>query len=102
MLTVKAADAVGDVRVTLDREQLWFMQTPQVFRCDWFAEALAQADHRLEQFPDDASVVEAAGFPVRVIEGDPLNIKVTTPEDVLLAEAILAHRRNGVHPRRRR
>ena len=92
MLTVKAADERGGVRVTLDRDQLWFAQTPQVFRRDWFVEALARAAGRLESFPDDAAVVESAGCPVRMIPGDPLNIKVTTPEDLLLAEAILGAR----------
>ena len=91
-LTVKAADPRGEVRLTLERDHLWFMQTPQVFRRDWFAQALAQANHHLEQFPDDASVIEAAGFPVRLIPGDPLNLKVTTRDDVLLAEAILRSR----------
>jgi 2-C-methyl-D-erythritol 4-phosphate cytidylyltransferase len=101
-LTVKAADAQGDVRLTLDREQLWFAQTPQVFRRAWMAEALGRADGRLSQFPDDAALVESAGFPVRVVPGDPLNIKVTTPEDLLLAEAILSARNGCVHESRHR
>jgi len=91
-LTVKAVDAKRMVRLTLDREGLWFVQTPQAFRRDWFADALAHADHRLEEFPDDAALCEWAGFPVRLIPGDPLNIKVTTKEDLLLAEAILRRR----------
>ena len=95
-LTVKAADERRAVRLTLDREQLWFVQTPQVFRRDWFGEALAEAGHRLEEFPDDAAIVESAGFPVSMIPGDPLNIKVTTREDLLLADAILSYRtQNG-------
>ena len=91
-LTVKAVDDGGTVRLTLDRDQLWFVQTPQVFRRDWFAQALKQADHGLDRFPDDAAIVEAAGFPVQMIPGDPLNIKVTTQEDLILAKAILASR----------
>ena len=91
-LTVKAVDERGDVRVTLDRDHLWFVQTPQVFRREWLLEAFAQADHRLDRFPDDASLVESAGFPVRMIPGDPLNVKVTTREDLMLAEAILRQR----------
>lgn len=91
-VTVKAADERGDVRVTLDRERLWLVQTPQVFRRDWFAQALAQADHRLDRFPDDAAIVESAGFPVRMIPGDSLNVKVTTKDDLVLAEAILTAR----------
>ena len=102
-LTVKAADEDRQVRVTLDRDQLWFVQTPQVFRYHWFGEAVARtgfgrggnghAARALGQFPDDAALVEAAGFTVRMVPGDPLNIKVTTREDLMLAEAILRSRR---------
>ena len=91
-LTVKAVDDRNAVRLTLDRDQLWFVQTPQVFRRDWFAQALEHANHGLDRFPDDAAIVEAAGFPVQMIPGDPLNIKVTTREDLILAEAILTGR----------
>ena len=93
-LTVKAVDERREVRATLDRGHLWFVQTPQVFRREWFAQALARADHRLSQFPDDAALLESAGFPVSMVPGDPLNVKVTTKEDLLFAEAILQHR-NG-------
>ena len=91
-LTVKAVDANHAVRSTLDRDALWFVQTPQVFRRDWFGDALAQTNGNLAQFPDDAAIVESAGFPVWMIHGDPWNIKVTTREDLLLAETILANR----------
>lgn len=91
-VTVKAADAAGRVQRTIPRETLWLIQTPQVFRRDWFAAALARTNGRLAQFPDDAAIVEAAGFPVRVVPGDPLNMKVTTQDDALLAGAILARR----------
>ncbi len=91
-VTIKAVDERAEVRLTLDREQLWCVQTPQVFRRDWFAQALARADHSLDHFPDDAALVESAGFRVRMIHGDPLNLKVTTPDDLVLAEAILARR----------
>jgi len=96
-LTVKAVDERLGVRVTLDREHLWFVQTPQVFRRDWFARALEAADHRLGQFPDDAALVESAGFSVRMIPGDPLNLKVTTREDLLLVKAILRRAHESRH-----
>mgnify|MGYP001582826328 CR=1 FL=1 len=88
-LTVKAVDDTGGVRLTLDREHLWFVQTPQVFRRDWLTQALQRVDGTLQQFPDDAAILESAGFHVHMMRGDPLNIKVTTKEDVLLAETIL-------------
>lgn len=97
MLTVKSADSTGRVRATLERERLWFVQTPQVFRRAWFGEALGQVNGNLRRFPDDAALVESAGFSVRMVPGDPLNIKVTTREDLILAEAILKNRTaNGV------
>lgn len=88
-VTVKAVDESGAVRLTLDREALWFVQTPQAFRRDWFQEALKRAGEECEAMPDDVSFLEWAGFPVRMVPGDPLNIKVTTREDLLLAEFIL-------------
>ena len=92
-LTVKEASAAGDVRATLRRDRLWFVQTPQAFRRDLLARALERANHGLARFPDDASIVEEAGYRVRMIPGDPLNIKVTTKADLLLAEAVLRKRR---------
>ena len=94
-LTVKAVNAHREVQSTLDRSRLWLVQTPQVFRRDWFEQALSRADHRLDRFPDDASLLEAAGLLVKVIPGDPLNVKVTTREDLLLAEAVLKSRSSG-------
>ena len=88
-MTVKAVDAEGAVRLTLDRESLWCVQTPQAFRRDWLTQAFTLANHGLARFPDDASILEWAGFPVRMIPGDPLNIKVTTREDARLAEYLL-------------
>ncbi len=97
-VTVKTASRAGRVLKTLDRSRLWFLQTPQVFRRAWFEQALRRGQGRLAAFPDDAAVVEAAGRPVRLVAGDPVNIKVTTPEDVVMAAAVLT-RRNG-HGRR--
>ena len=91
-LTVKAVDRRHEVRATLKRDQLWFAQTPQVFRRDWFARALVRLNGPLASFPDDAAIVESAGFPVSMVAGDPLNLKVTTREDLMLAEAILSAR----------
>lgn len=91
-VTIKAVDEHGQVRLTLDREHVWLVQTPQVFRRDWFAQALEASDHRLDRFTDDAALVEAAGLPVQMVAGDPLNLKVTTREDLVLAEAILMPR----------
>lgn len=101
-LTVKSVDRRGRVEQTLDRNRLWFVQTPQIIRRDWFAKALAETNGTLARYPDDVSIVEAAGFPVRMILGDPLNIKVTTKEDMVLAEAILRRWSSNLRHRSRR
>jgi len=83
------------VRMTLDREGLSLIQTPQCFRRDWWIEAISRVDHQLDGMPDDVAMLEWAGFPVRIVAGDTLNIKVTTKDDVLLAEGILKSRRRS-------
>ena len=92
-LTVKTVDRDQMIRLTLDRESLWLAQTPQAFRRDWLEEAFARAADRLEQMPDDAAVCEWAGYPVRMVHGDPLNVKVTVAEDLALASAVLSLRK---------
>ena len=84
--TVKEVDEGGLVRKTLDRERLWLVQTPQVFRYDMLRDA-----HRRGRAyaTDDASLVEALGQRVRLYVGSRRNLKVTTPQDLALAEALL-------------
>lgn len=79
---------------TLDRERLWAIQTPQAFRMSLIMEAHLQAEREQYLGTDDAVLAERAGEPVYIVPGDDLNIKVTTPADLLLAEAIL-HVRQG-------
>jgi 2-C-methyl-D-erythritol 4-phosphate cytidylyltransferase len=90
--TVKTVNASRmTVDETLDRETLWEVQTPQVFG----KELLTQAYQRFPKgsATDDAALVEQAGHSVQVLLGDYKNIKITTEEDLLLAEALLARRR---------
>ena len=89
---------VGDdgatVSRTLDRAKLWAVQTPQVFRRAALERALASAsDEELGRATDDAWLVERAGGVVRVLGSDPGNMKITTPEDLRVAELLLAERR---------
>ena len=93
--TVKVVDAEGGIESTPRRESLWTAQTPQIFRFDLIAEA-----HRMGsgEVTDDAALVEALGHKVKVYMGSYDNIKVTTPEDIALAETILRMR----HESRRR
>ena len=74
----------------VDRRRLRIVQTPQVFRADILRRAY-EAEYRAE-FTDDASVVEAAGHPVCLAEGERGNLKLTTPEDFTIAEALIAAR----------
>ncbi|PQA58376.1 2-C-methyl-D-erythritol 4-phosphate cytidylyltransferase [Siphonobacter curvatus] len=71
----------------LDRSQLRLVQTPQTFQVALLKKAFEQSESPL--FTDDASVAEAAGFPIFLVEGSYENIKITTPEDLWMAEAIL-------------
>jgi 2-C-methyl-D-erythritol 4-phosphate cytidylyltransferase len=77
---------------TPDRTQFWRAQTPQAFPRAVLEQAYARVPHA-SAVTDEAGLVARAGFPVRVIEGSPSNLKITTPDDVALAEATLAKRR---------
>ena len=87
--TIKVVDDEGLVVDTPPRSTLWEVQTPQGFRKDILLKAneAAVADKFLGT--DDASLVERIGAPVAVVQSDYRNIKVTTPEDLLVAEAFL-------------
>ena len=84
--TVKEIAADGTIVRTLDRESLRGVQTPQVFRYDLLLRAHQQVS---EDVTDDAAMLERLGVAVRTFEGDPRNIKITTAQDLLLAEAYL-------------
>ena len=88
--TVKEVDDDGLVMRTLDRGRLWAIQTPQVFRADVLRRALEASAETLAAATDDASLVEAAGGRVMVVEAPPENVKVTSPLDLKLAEALLS------------
>ena len=91
--TVKRAakDEAGAQRIegTEDRAQLWLAQTPQMFRAGLLAQALRQASGRVT---DEAQAIEGLGLKPRLVAGSRENLKVTWPEDLALAEAILARR----------
>jgi 2-C-methyl-D-erythritol 4-phosphate cytidylyltransferase len=92
--TVKIVNADGVIGSTPRRESLRAAQTPQVFRFDLIAGAYRNVT---EEVTDDASLVETLGHEVRVYMGLYDNIKVTTPEDLALAETILRMRHEGRH-----
>jgi 2-C-methyl-D-erythritol 4-phosphate cytidylyltransferase/2-C-methyl-D-erythritol 2,4-cyclodiphosphate synthase len=87
--TVKQVDDKGAVVATLDRGQLRVVQTPQAFHFDKLLEAHHRAvDGGRHDFPDDASLAEWAGLKVTTFEGDAANVKLTTPDDFVRAEAL--------------
>ena len=90
--TIKEADAAGRVLRTLDRSTLWAIQTPQVFRAELLRRALDVSEAVLAAATDDASLVEAAGGSVCVVEAPADNLKVTRQVDLELAEALLRAR----------
>ena len=91
--TLKRAEAGAGLRAmsTEPRDGLWCAQTPQMFRFAILQHAFRNAD--ISRITDEAQAVEALGVRPRLVQGSPLNIKVTYPEDVALAEAILEQRR---------
>lgn len=84
---------VGDnfrILRTIPRNTLWMAQTPQGFESKLILKVFRQFKNSDTEFTDDAQMVEKAGYPVYVVPGTDENIKITTPEDIRLAEALLA------------
>ena len=90
--TVKEVGPDGRILRTCDRSRLWLTQTPQAFRRDIIESAHRAAVRDGFRGTDDTSLVERLGIAVRMIRGDYGNIKITTPEDLFLAKALLAER----------
>jgi 2-C-methyl-D-erythritol 4-phosphate cytidylyltransferase len=86
--TLKRADFAGRIQATEAREHLWQAQTPQMFRHGLLLEALG----RTAKLTDEAGAVEALGLKPRLVQGSTANLKVTYPEDLQLAQAILTSR----------
>jgi len=86
--TIKQASN-GWVAGTLNRDHLWAVQTPQVFHRDLLERAHAYGRTHRVKATDDAALVEKLGHKVRIVMGDHRNIKITTPEDLVIAEALL-------------
>lgn len=91
--TVKVADAEGRILSTPDRSSMWAVQTPQVFEKALYKRAMDNAVSNGLSVTDDCSMVEAIGEPVRIIRGEYSNIKLTTPVDITIAEALLSKRK---------
>ena len=86
--TVKKVKREGLIHKTLNRQEIWLAQTPQAFHAGIIWRAFMEAYGREFYGTDEASLLEPLGVPVMVVPGSPFNIKVTTPEDLVIAEAI--------------
>ncbi len=87
--TIKRVGRLGRVEQTIDRTNLVNIQTPQGFSVPLLREAFEKAGDDLSHFTDDASIAENANYSVYTVEGDYKNIKITTPDDLILAQAYL-------------
>lgn len=87
--TIKVTDDWGYVMQTPERARLWAVQTPQVFKKALLLRAFAAAEAVGADYTDDCQLVEAIGGRVRLVEGDYANLKITTPEDMDAAAALL-------------
>ncbi len=90
--TIKRVDDQGLIQDTPDRSHLWGAQTPQGFPVEQLRQAHARARAEGWSVTDDASLFERLGWAVSVMESSPANIKITTPFDLTIAEAVLAAR----------
>jgi 2-C-methyl-D-erythritol 4-phosphate cytidylyltransferase len=99
--TLKKVDQQLRVTATMPREGLWLAQTPQVFRRDLILKAYSERSKAVG-ITDDAQLVEALGHPVHVVAGSTTNLKITTHDDLLVAEAVIKGRpkpkKQGYHP----
>ena len=87
--TIKIVDKQGFVESTPDRSTLFAVQTPQIFDFDLYKNAMKKADEQGLDFTDDCQLVELCGGKVKMVEGSYSNIKITTPDDIALAENLL-------------
>ena len=90
--TIKRVNVQGVISSTPERKELWAAQTPQGFSLDALKRGHSEANRKGWSVTDDASLFERLGWPVRVLESSPSNIKVTTPFDLIVAESVIAKR----------
>ncbi len=86
--TVKSVDQNGVVQSTVDRTTLYAAQTPQGIDVKKYIDACGKISNA-DSYTDDASIMEAAGFAVKAVIGSSKNIKITTPDDIAIAEALV-------------
>lgn len=85
----------GIIAETIDRSTLWGAQTPQVFRAELMRQMIEFSRTTTEPVTDEASLAEGLGNPVHIVGGDSINMKITHPSDLLIAEALLRARKEA-------
>ena len=93
--TIKQVDAAGTITATPERSRLWAAQTPQGFAVEQLRQAHATASQQGWEVTDDAALFERLGLSVQVLQAPASNIKLTTPFDLTVAEAVLSARAAG-------
>ena len=93
--TVKIADSKGFIDYTVDRNTVWLAQTPQVFKTKLYRAAAYTALKKEYEATDDNMLVEYVKHPIRLVECGAENIKVTTPDDMIIAKNVLESRMKG-------
>tara|TARA_R110000744_G_scaffold50709_9_gene109511 strand:+ start:16737 stop:17465 length:729 start_codon:yes stop_codon:yes gene_type:complete len=96
--TMKQANTEQRVETTLERSQMWHALTPQMFKTQELISAISSALSRDISITDESSAMEALGYPSGLVKGSSDNIKITQPEDLLLAEFILNQQKNNLSP----
>lgn len=91
--TIKVVDDNGIITSTPERKQLWAAQTPQGFDVNLLKQCHAEGVRQGWEVTDDAALFEKCGLEVRIVPGEETNLKITTPQDLAIAEFILSHRK---------
>jgi 2-C-methyl-D-erythritol 4-phosphate cytidylyltransferase len=90
--TIKVVDENGIIKSTPERKHLWAAQTPQGFDVKLLKQCHAEGVHQGWEVTDDAALFEKCGMEVRIVPGEETNLKITTPQDLAIAEFILSYR----------
>jgi len=90
--TIKVVDENGIIKSTPERKQLWAAQTPQGFDVKLLKQCHAEGVRQGWEVTDDAALFEKCGMEVRIVPGEETNLKITTPQDLAIAEFILSYR----------
>jgi 2-C-methyl-D-erythritol 4-phosphate cytidylyltransferase len=88
--------AAGKIAETVSRQHLWAAQTPQAFRVDLLKQAFERAVREHLDVTDEASMFEAMGVPVAIVQSTTANLKITHQDDLWIAEALYAHRQGSL------